>query len=455
MNYLIYAPAVIVAISVLVVFHEMGHYWVARLCGVKILRFSVGFGKVLYARHIGRGETEWAISAIPLGGYVKMLDEREGEVAPHELGRAFNRKPVLQRVAIVVAGPLANLLLAVILYSAMFMHGVPGLKAVVGEVPPQTPAAAAQFQAHELIVSVNGEAVPGWDEVRWALLKLALQRGRVEIGARTPDGVLHQHLLDLSQITPADLNGDFMRKLGLKPYLPQAAPIADRVLAGSVAERAGLRAGDKVLRVDGQEIRSFDQWAEVVRSHPEVRLHLEIEREGRPMAMDITPEKYTEAGKTMGRVGVAAPPIDPKLFEALMTEVSYPPLAALGQAFSKTWDISALSLKMLGRMVTGEVSVKNLSGPVQIAKYAGETAALGLGAYLSFLAFFSVNLGVLNLLPVPILDGGHLLYYIAEFFKGRPVSEWAWELGQKIGAVLLASLLVIVLYNDLSSLISG
>jgi len=445
--------AYLVALSVLVVFHELGHYWVARLCGVKILRFSVGFGKVVYARHFGNGETEWAISAIPLGGYVKMLDEREGEVAPHELNRAFNRKPVPLRMAIVVAGPLANLLLAVLLYLALFMHGIPGIKPVLGEISPQTPAAAAQLQAQETIVSVNGQAVPSWQELHWAILNLALQRGQVEIAGRTVDGALRQHKLDMSQIAPSDINGDLMQKLGLQPYRP-LLPVIDKVMAGSAAERAGLRAGDTVLRTDGQEIVRGEQWVDMIHSHPGVLLHMEIQREGRQLSIDVTPKAETEAGKTIGRVG-AYVRIDQKTYEAMQTEVSYPLFAALREALQKTWDISALSVKMMGRMVTGEVSLKNISGPVAIADYAGQSAHLGLGAYLTFLALISVSLGVLNLMPVPILDGGHLLYYMAELFKGSPVSERAWEVGQKIGIVLLGTLMFLALYNDISSRISG
>jgi len=446
--------AFIVAIAVLVVFHELGHYWVARWCGVKILRFSVGFGKVVYARHFGKGETEWALSAIPLGGYVKMLDEREGEVLPHELPRAFNRKPVLQRMAIVVAGPLANLLLAIILYWALFMHGVPGLKPVVGEIPPQTPAAAAQLQTQETIISVNGTAIPSWQDLHWALLNLALQRGQVEIAGRAADGIQRTHQLDMSQIAPADMDGDFMHKLGLQPYQPPVAPVIDKVLEGSVAQRAGLRAGDTVLRADGYEILRWEQWVDAVRSHPASLLHLEILREGQQMEMDITPEAVTEAGKVAGRIG-AAPRIDQQAFDAMLTEVSYPPFAALGQALRKTWETSALSLKMMGRMVMGQISMKNLSGPITIADYAGQSAQIGLGAYISFLALISISLGVLNLLPIPLLDGGHLLYYTVEFFKGGPVPETAWEWGQKIGIALLGTLMTLALYNDFSRLIFG
>jgi len=441
-----------ITIAVLVVFHELGHYWAARLCGVKVLRFSVGFGKVLYAWHFGKGETEWALSAIPLGGYVKMLDEREGEVAPHELSRAFNRKPVWQRMIVVAAGPAFNLLLAILLYFVMFAHGVPGTKPLLGEIPPNTPAAEAQLQTQETILSVDGENIQSWEEVRWKLLTLALRHGHVEITGRTPDGVEHRHMLDMGQIAPSDLEGDLMQKLGMPLYMPPLPAVVGDVLEGSPAEHAGLRAGDRVLRVDGVEVKSFDQWRESVSSHPEVVLHLDVERDGHQIAIEVTPKREMEEGKVIGRVGVAP---DLKAYDELQVAVTYTPPVALGQAIQRTWDISALSLEMMGRMALGQVSLKSMSGPVKTATYAGKSAKMGLMPFIFFLAAISVGVGVLNILPIPVLDGGHLLYYIAEFFMGRPVPDSAWETGQKIGVALLSALMILVLYNDISSLISG
>lgn len=443
-----------VAIAVLVVFHELGHYWVARLCGVKVLRFSVGFGKPLYIKRFAGGETEWVVSAIPLGGYVKMLDEREGEVAANELHRAFNRQPVLRRMAIVVAGPLSNLLLAIVLYWVLFIHGVPGLKPMLGEVPPQTPAAVAQLRAQETIVSINGVAMPSWQEVRWALLDMALRGTEAHIEARTPQGATMQHVLDLKVIQPADLDGDFLQKLGLQPYQPVVAPIIGKLAQGGIAQRAGVRESDRIVRVDGHDIAQWEELVEVVRNHPGKVLHLEIERAGSPVLLDVTPDTVNEAGKPVGKIG-AAPYVDRREFDALMTEVSYPPLAALKQAVRKTWETAAVSLKMMGKMVSGAISIKNLSGPITIADYAGQSAQMGVSAYLGFLALISISLGVLNLLPIPLLDGGHLLYYIVELVKGSPVSEKVWEFGQNIGIALLVTLMAFALYNDISRLILG
>ncbi|MDO8310884.1 MAG: RIP metalloprotease RseP [Sideroxyarcus sp.] len=446
--------AFIVAIAVLVVFHELGHYVVARWCDVKVLRFSVGFGKVLYAKRFGNGETEWVISAVPLGGYVKMLDEHEGEVAADDLPRAFNRKPVLQRMAIVVAGPLANLLLAVVLYFALFIYGVPGIKPVLGDIPPNTPAAAAGLHTQEIIVSINGQPVPSWQEVRWQLLDLVLQQKVANIEIQNVHGEKSFRMLEMSSLTAADLDGDFMQKLGLQPFQPPIYPIIGKLVEGGTAQRAGVQVNDRVLRVNGQVIVLWENFVEVVRSHPGSVLDVEIERNGHALRLNITPEPLSEGGKTIGRIG-AAPHIDKQAFEAVLTVVSYPPVAALQEALRKTWETSVVSLKMMGKMILGEVSLKNLSGPITIADYAGQSAQIGLGAYIGFLALISISLGVLNLLPIPLLDGGHLLYYAVEFFKGSPVPESLWEAGQKVGIALLVTMMAFALYNDISRLILG
>ncbi len=446
--------AFIVAIAVLVVFHELGHYVVARWCDVKVLRFSVGFGKVLYTKRFGNGETEWVISAIPLGGYVKMLDEREGEVAARDLPRAFSRKPVLQRMAIVVAGPVSNLLLAVVFYFALFIYGVPGIKPVLGDIPRDTPAAVAGLHARDTIVSINGQSVPSWQEVRWLLLDLVLQKQAANIESQNAQGEKSFRMLEVSSLTAGDLDGDFMHKLGLQPFQPPIYPVISKLVEGGAALRAGVQVNDRVLRVNGNDIVLWENFVEVVRSHPGSSLDVEIERNGSTLRLSITPESISEGGKTIGRIG-AAPLVDKKAFEAMLTEVSYPPFAALQEALRKTWDTSIVSLKMMGKMIVGEVSLKNLSGPITIADYAGQSAQIGLGAYIGFLALISISLGILNLLPIPLLDGGHLLYYAVEFFKGSPVPESLWEAGQKVGIALLVTMMAFALYNDISRLILG
>ncbi len=446
--------AFLFAIAVLVVFHELGHYVVARLCDVKVLRFSFGFGKVLYTKKFGKGETEWVISAIPMGGYVKMLDEREGEVAEHELPRAFNRKPVLQRMAIVVAGPIANLLLAVALYFVMLVHGVPGVKSMLGEVAANSPAAVAGLQSKQTIIAINGEATPSWQDVRWALLNLVLQKKEARIELLTTGGEHVFRVLELDKLTPADLDSDFLQKLGLQPYQPPVLPIIGKLEEGGVAQLAGLKVNDRILRADGQNIALWEDWVAAVHENPGKKMDIEIERAGVPLKLSLTPKRVEEAGKTFGRIGAAAL-IDKAAFEAMLIDVRYSPLNALPEALRKTWETAAVSLKMMGKMVVGEVSLKNLSGPITIADYAGQSAHIGMSAYIGFLALISISLGVLNLLPIPLLDGGHLLYYSVELIKGSPVSEGLWEAGQKAGIALLVTMMAFAFYNDISRLILG
>lgn len=446
--------AFLVAIVVLVMIHELGHYGVARLCQVKVLKFSLGFGKAIYTKRFAGGETDWVISMIPLGGYVKMLDEREGEVEPHELARAFNRQPVLKRMAIVVAGPIANLLLAIGLYFALFIHGVPGVKPILGEVPPASPAAVAQLHAQDTIISINGQRTPSWQEVRWALLDIILHKHPANIELRNSESASIVKILDTSSLTAADLDSDFIQKLGLHPYQPPIYPVIDKLTEGGAAQRAGLQSKDKILRINGETISMWDDLVSVVHSHPGVVLKVEVERAGAVQTLSITPDLITEAGKQIGRIG-ASPLIDRVAYNSMLTEVHYSPWAALNEAVRKTWETSAVSVTMMWKMVMGEVSLKNLSGPISIADYAGQSAQMGLGPYLDFMALISISLGVLNLLPIPLLDGGHLLYYMAEIIKGRPVSERAWEAGQSIGIALLATMMVFALYNDLSRLILG
>ncbi len=446
--------AFIVAIAVLVVFHELGHFLVARLFDVKVMRFSVGFGKVIYSKRFGNGETEWVISAIPLGGYVKMLDENEGDVPPNELRRAFNRKPVLQRMAIVVAGPLSNLALAVVFYFALFVYGVPGVKPVLGEVAANTPAASAGLHQRETIVSINGHSVPSWQEVRWLLLDLVLQQQVANLEVKNDQGEKFFRQLQMSGLSASDLDGDFMHKLGLHPFQPPVYAVIGKLIEGGVAQRAGLQVNDRVLSANGQELALWSDWVNIVRANPGKPMEIEIERAGARMKLSLIPEVFEESGEKIGRVGAAAF-IDRAVFEAMLVEVSYPPVAAAREALRKTWETAIVSLKMMGKMVMGEVSMKNLSGPITIADYAGQSAQMGLGAYIGFLALISISLGILNLLPIPLLDGGHLLYYAVEFLKGSPVPDSLWEAGQKVGIALLVTMMAFALYNDISRLILG
>jgi regulator of sigma E protease len=454
-----YVFAFVVAIALLVLFHEYGHYWVARRCGVKVLRFSLGFGNVIYSKRFAGNDTEWVICSVPLGGYVKMVDEREEEVSPEDLPYAFNRKPVLQRMAIVAAGPLANFMLAIVLYWALFMHGVPGLKPKLGDVPLGTPAAIAQIQAGETILSINGEAVPSWQELHWRLLDMVLKQGEVRIDAQAENGASLVHILDISGLTAKDLDGEFLDKLGLHLYQPIVLPVIGSLTEGDVAQSAGLQTGDRIQRANGKAMQRWMDVVEVIRAHPGQTIQFEVHREDRThgdvlLTVSVVPRPEVESGKTVGKIG-AGPKTDEAAWQSMFAEVSYGPLDAMLQSLRKTWETSAISLKMMGKMLLGEVSMKNLSGPITIADYAGQSAKMGAVAYLSFLALISISLGVLNLLPIPLLDGGHLLYYAAELLKGSPVSDQLWEIGQKIGIALLGTLMVFAIYNDINRFVSG
>ncbi len=446
--------AFVVALGVLIVFHELGHYLVARLCGVKVLRFSMGFGQVLWRRKFGADQTEWAVSAFPLGGYVKMLDEREGPVAPEERHRAFNRQTVARRFAIVLAGPVANFLLAIVLYWMLFMHGVPGIRPVVGTPVPGTPAAHARMTAGELITRIDGAAVATWQDLRWALLEHSLRRDSVELEMHSERGDIEFRRLDLSSIGPDKIDIDLLQAIGLTRYQPPLKPVIGRLIAGGAGERDGLKEGDEIVEIDGRAIAGWEQLVASISAAPGRTLEFGILRGGAPHHLAVTPEAKHEGGKTLGRIG-AAPKIDEAAIKRMVTEVRFGPLESVAKAAERTWEVSTFTLKMLGKMIVGEVSLKNLSGPITIADYAGQSAQLGWLAYVSFLALISISLGVLNLMPVPLLDGGHLMYYVAEIVKGSPVSDRVMEVGQQVGMVLLFSLMAFALYNDINRLFGG
>ncbi len=447
--------AFVVALGLLIVFHEFGHYLVARWCGVKVMRFSIGFGHPLLRKRWGKDETEWVVAAFPLGGYVKMLDEREDEVAPEDLTRSFNRKPVAHRFAIVAAGPIANFLLAIVLYWLLFMLGVSGMKPIVGPVTPATPAEFANFKMGETITKIGAESVATWQDARWLLLSHAVERSpSVTVETLSKEGEVASHRLDLSGIEADDLDADFLKKIGLSVYQPAMKPIVAQVVSDSAGNRAGLLAGDEILAVNGKKITLWEELVQQIRVSPGIPLTLEIRRGATVIDIEVIPDAHTESGEKIGKIGIG-PQIDRNELEKLLVEISYPAGTAMVRAINKTWETSVFTLRMLWKMVAGEVSWKNVSGPITIADYAGKSAQMGLSSYMAFLALISISLGVLNLLPIPMLDGGHLMYYVIEIVKGSPLSVRATEIGQQVGMLLLFSLMAFAIYNDVSRLISS
>ncbi len=444
--------AFLVTLGVLVVFHELGHYVVARWCGVKVLRFSVGFGRVIASRRVGPDQTEWALSTIPLGGYVKMADEREGDVAPGDVARAFNRQNVWKRIAIVAAGPVANLLLAVVLYAGTFMAGIPGQRALLAEPAPATAAAAAGVRGGDLVVALDGDPVQSWQDLRWRLLR-AQGRDSIVVAvvpkdARAGDPPV-EHTLSLASVKPSDWEGNTTGVLGLRSDL--GAPLISEVVAGKPAAIAGLAKGDRIVAIGDATMRSPGDVAQVTNASPGAPLSFRIERAGLPMVIMVTPETAEQGGKTIGLAGLRLS-VDPETASRLAVTVRFGVVDALVQGARKTWELSVFTLKMMGRIFTGEASVRNISGPLTLADFAGQSAQAGLLVFVGYLALISISLGVLNLLPVPLLDGGHLLYYFAEVVKGSPVSDRVFEVGQRIGMAMLAVLMALALFNDFSRL---
>lgn len=447
--------AFVVALGVLITVHEFGHYLAARLCGVKVLRFSIGFGRPLWSRRWGKDGTEWVIAAFPLGGYVKMLDEREGEVAAAELPRAFNRQTVWRRSLIVLAGPVANLALAIGLYWLLFVVGVAEPKAILAAPPAGTVAAAAGVTAGETVRAVSGEPVASFTELRWAVLKRLLDHQPIILETSDDDGHLAFRHLPTERFDLASHDADVMAALGLLLWRPRLPPVIGQVLPESPAASAGLLAGDRVLAIDGQPIEDWLALARAIGETKAAAIVLTIERAGEIRTLEVVPEvMVTASGQTRARIGIAARS-DPAIEEKLLTTVRLDAVSAVKRAWRQTWETAALTLSLVGRMLTGEASWKNVSGPVTIADYAGQSARLGIDHYLRFLALISISLGVLNLLPVPMLDGGHLMYHLIEIIKGGPLSDRAMEIGQQIGLMLLALLMALAFYNDINRLVSG
>lgn len=451
--------AFVAAIGVLVAVHEFGHFAVARALGIKVLRFSIGFGKPIWRYRpkpksgSGAGDTEYVLSAIPLGGYVKLLDEREGEVSAADLPRAFNRQPVPSRIAVLVAGPLANFLFAFLAYWIMFVAGVPGARPIIGEVEPDSYADRAGLAAGDEIIAVGGEPVGTWESALLAVLDDMLDDGSIGLTVRTESGAERRALLEVSG-REAELTepGELLTGLGFAPYAPSLPAVIGELVEGEPAALAGLTPGDRIVSAAGEKVESWTRWVDIVRARPGESIDLLVERDGNSFPLELEIGEAESEGETIGRIG-AAPEVPEGLNERLLAEQRYGPVAAVAASLGRTWEMTALTLRMLWRMVLGDVSVKNISGPINIAQYAGYTASIGIVPFLNFLAIVSLSLGILNLLPVPLLDGGQILYQLIELVKGSPVSERAQAYGQQIGIALLLLLMSFAFYNDISRLI--
>jgi regulator of sigma E protease len=441
----------IVAIGVLVSFHEFGHYWVARRSGVKVLRFSVGFGKVLWSFQKRPDATEYVISAIPLGGYVKMVDEREGEVAKEDLPFAFNRQSLWTRTAIVAAGPIFNLILAIVLFWSVLVIGETGIKPILGLVKQGTLAATAGFVEGDEIIAVNNKLTPTWTEALSVIIGSALDDEQaINVKVKTFDDEEKVRVLSISETesqNPEQLYGH----LGLKPWSPKLKPIIGQVLADSAALTAGLKKGDLLISADDHQLKDWMQWVDYVKTRPGVTINLIIERDGVNLPITITPTKVQTEQKSEGRIG-ASVLVPEDLIKSVTVKYALSPLAAIPVAFETTYYYAYTTIKMMGKMLIGKASVKNLSGPITIAEYAGQSASMGIVHFLKFMALISVSLGVMNLLPIPVLDGGHLLFFAIEAIKGTPISEKIQLFYQQIGMALLMSLMIFAVFLDIEKL---
>ena len=448
-----YVFAFLIAIGVLVAVHEFGHFWMARRLGIRVVRFSIGFGRPLWRHRVADG-TEYALSAIPLGGYVKLLDEREGPVPPEHLSQAYNRQPVWRRVLVLLAGPAANFLFAVCAYWVLFAVGVPALKPVIGEVTEDSIAARAGLAAGDEIVAVGGRETPTRETAVLAILDQLMQQRPIEIDLRRGDGAAGEAALRIPGSTRSLTEpGALLPGLGFDFWYPTVPAIVGTVVADSPAARAGVRPGDRIVAIEGEVVEDFPGLVQRVQPNPGRTLGFTIERSDGRVSLPIEVQPQREGDRMIGRIGVQ-PVAGSQVPEHMRTVERYGPIEAVGRAADKTWRMSELTVRMLWNVVTGDVSVKNLSGPINIAEYAGFSLRQGALAFLSFLAIVSVSLFVLNLLPIPILDGGQIVFQLAELAKGSPVSERAQAVGQQIGLVLLLVLMSFAFYNDLSRLFS-
>jgi regulator of sigma E protease len=451
MTIVIFIAAFLVAIGILVAVHEFGHYWVAKKLGFKVLRFSIGFGKPLLKR-VGhdRDHTEYCLAAIPLGGYVKLLDEREGDVDPAELHRSFTRRPVAHRIAVLLAGPAMNLIFAAALYAILAMAGTEVVKPIVGQVRLDSPAAAAGIKSDDEIVRVGNYPVADTEELQIDLLRAVSSNAAIPIVVRRAGADVPLTIQLTSDSRELTEPGRLLPGLGLDLSTWRSDALVQLAPAGSAGARAGLRAGDKIVSVDGRRLANMSQFIDAVSAAPDKTLSIGVERGGQPLTLSVAVPRVMDQGRAIGRLGITLAEGQRSWPPGYVQKHRSGPLEAVGVGVRKTWEMSTLTVQMLWRILAGEVSAKNISGPISIAEFAGISASLGLTAFLAFLAIISVSLGVLNLVPVPLLDGGQVVYQLVEAVKGSPLSERAQNFGQQVGIALLVVLMSLAFYNDIS-----
>lgn len=443
--------ATLVTLGVLVTIHEWGHFFVARRCGVKVLTFSVGFGRALLRWRSKRSGTEYVLAMIPLGGYVRMLDEREGEVPDALKSQAFNRKPVLQRIAVVAAGPLVNLIFAALAYWLMFVSGVGAIKPTVADITPDTPAAFAEIRPGGEIVQIDGNETLSWEGVNLSLAGRVGESGSLTVRMLYPDSTLPQdYNVQLNKWTFDVEKQSPVSALGLVPWSPDIPARIGRLLEGGEAERSGLKEGDEVVAINGRPVKDWYQLVSLVQQSPGQELEFEVLRGGVSESLLVTPAQRQKDGKVSGYIGAGVAPVSWPAEQ--QREISFGVVESFVKALEKTWQMITLILDSIWKMLEGVISVKNLSGPITIAKVAGASAESGMEAFVGFLAYLSISLGVLNLLPIPMLDGGHLLYYTIELLRGKPVSERVQMVGLRLGMAVLFTLMSVAIINDVMRL---
>ena len=441
----------LIAVAILVSFHEFGHFIVARWMGVRVLRFSVGFGRTLWRWQKNENSTEYVIGLIPLGGYVRMLDEREGAVPVAIRDQAFNQKSLSRRSLIVLAGPLANLLLAIGLYCGVGVIGSEDVDPVVGRVHADSIGLDSGFEIGDRILSIDDRAVYGWSEQRLYLLDRAANQDVVVFDVQKIDARKEKIVIDFSNAPGQAFAPAVLRDLiGIGPLLPVYEAKVGGVVSGGPADNAGIKEGDQILAIDNESVMDWGDFVRVISGSPGKSLSLEIQRQGEDVLINVVPESTQDEGRSIGRIGVFAPP--PPSLDEFMVTIQYGLLESIFRAIDTTWLMSAVTVQLFGKMLTGGASKEHLSGPISIARYAGQSADLGIAQFLAFLAVLSVSLGILNLLPIPVLDGGHLVYFLIEGLTRRPVPEVVMYWGQQIGIGIIILLMGLAFYNDLISL---